>query len=102
MKNIDECCIIRVGGANKGRSKTDKVVKGEMEEAKGIVKHIVLGKFKDDISPERIEELIKSYANLVNLIPPMKSFHWYTTFYPFSPLCVFVFLILSNPCHLFS
>ncbi|XP_061360267.1 stress-response A/B barrel domain-containing protein HS1 [Gastrolobium bilobum] len=47
-----------------------------MEEAKGTVKHIVLGKFKDDITPQQIEELIKSYANLVNLVPPMKSFQW--------------------------
>ncbi|XP_020217845.1 stress-response A/B barrel domain-containing protein HS1 [Cajanus cajan] len=47
-----------------------------MEEAKGLVKHVLVAKFKDDITPERIEELIKDYANLVNLIPPMKSFHW--------------------------
>ncbi|RDX75937.1 Stress-response A/B barrel domain-containing protein HS1, partial [Mucuna pruriens] len=44
-----------------------------MEEAKGVVKHILVAKFKDDISPERIEELIKDYANLVNLIPSMKG-----------------------------
>ena len=50
-----------------------------MEEAKGVVKHIVLAKFKDDVTPEKIEELIKGYANLVNLVPPMKSFHWYAT-----------------------
>jgi hypothetical protein len=48
----------------------------EMEEAKGVVKNIVIGKFKDEISQEKIEELIKAFANLVNLIPPMKSFHW--------------------------
>lgn len=52
------------------------VVEEEMEEAKGVVKHVLLAKFKDDVTPERIEELIKDYANLVNLIPPMKSFHW--------------------------
>jgi len=43
------------------------------------VKHIVIAKFKDEISQEKIDELIKGYANLVNLIPPMKSFHWYGT-----------------------
>lgn len=53
-----------------------------MEEAKGVVKHILLAKFKDEISPEKIEELIKRYANLVNLIHPMKAFHWYVI--PFS------------------
>ncbi|WVZ19872.1 hypothetical protein V8G54_007194 [Vigna mungo] len=47
-----------------------------MEEAKGVVKHLLLAKFKDDVTPEKIEELIKGYANLVNLIPPMKAFHW--------------------------
>ncbi|XP_014500483.1 stress-response A/B barrel domain-containing protein HS1-like [Vigna radiata var. radiata] len=47
-----------------------------MEEAKGLVKHIVLAKFKDDVTPEKIEELINAFANLVNLVPPMKSFHW--------------------------
>ncbi|XP_010505132.1 PREDICTED: stress-response A/B barrel domain-containing protein HS1-like [Camelina sativa] len=49
-----------------------------MEEAKnkGTVKHVLLAKFKDGVSPEKIEELIKGYANLVNLIEPMKAFHW--------------------------
>ncbi|GAU16823.1 hypothetical protein TSUD_200660 [Trifolium subterraneum] len=47
-----------------------------MAEAKGTVKHIVLAKFKDEISEQQIDELIKGYANLVNLIPQMKSFHW--------------------------
>ncbi|XP_052732762.1 stress-response A/B barrel domain-containing protein HS1 isoform X3 [Vigna angularis] len=46
-----------------------------MEETKGVVKHLLLAKFKDDVTPEKIEELIKGYANLVNLIPPMKAFH---------------------------
>ncbi|KAL3750485.1 hypothetical protein ACJRO7_011481 [Eucalyptus globulus] len=47
-----------------------------MEEAKGLVKHVLLAKFKDEIPPDQIEQLIKGYANLVNLIEPMKSFHW--------------------------
>lgn len=62
-----------------------------MEEAKGVVKHVFLAKFKDDVTPERIEELIKDYANLVNLIPPMKSFHWYHLLYVFS--------FLSHACN---
>jgi len=36
----------------------------------------LLASFKDGVSPEKIEELIKGYANLVNLIEPMKAFHW--------------------------
>ncbi|XP_021725772.1 stress-response A/B barrel domain-containing protein HS1-like [Chenopodium quinoa] len=47
-----------------------------MEEARGVVKHVLLAKFKDDISPDKIEDLIKGYANLVNHIEPMKAFHW--------------------------
>ncbi|XP_059462016.1 stress-response A/B barrel domain-containing protein HS1-like [Corylus avellana] len=47
-----------------------------MEEQKGVVKHVLLAKFKDGIPPDQIEQLIKGYANLVNLIEPMKSFHW--------------------------
>ncbi|XP_030515120.1 stress-response A/B barrel domain-containing protein HS1-like [Rhodamnia argentea] len=47
-----------------------------MEEAKGLVKHVLLAKFKDETPPDQIEQLIKGYANLVNLIEPMKSFHW--------------------------
>nr|VDC77265.1 unnamed protein product [Brassica rapa] len=30
-----------------------------MEEAKGPVKHVLLAKFKDDVTPEKIDELIK-------------------------------------------
>ncbi|XP_022636497.1 stress-response A/B barrel domain-containing protein HS1-like isoform X2 [Vigna radiata var. radiata] len=56
-----------------------------MEEAKGVVKHLLLAKFKDDVTPEKIEELIKGYANLVNLIPPMKAFHWISE----QDLCLF-------------
>lgn len=47
-----------------------------MEETKGEVKHVVLAKFKDGVSEEQIEQLVKDYANLVNLIEPMKSFKW--------------------------
>ncbi|OWM71056.1 stress-response A/B barrel domain-containing protein HS1-like [Punica granatum] len=47
-----------------------------MEEATGVVKHIMLAKFRDGIPPHRVEELIKGYANLVNLIEPMKAFQW--------------------------
>ncbi|KDP37148.1 hypothetical protein JCGZ_06204 [Jatropha curcas] len=49
-----------------------------MEEAKGVVKHVLVAKFKQEISQEETEKLIKGYANLVNLIPPMKELHWGT------------------------
>lgn len=42
----------------------------------GVVKHVLLAKFRDDVSPERVEELIKAYAGLVPIIDPMKAFHW--------------------------
>ncbi|KAK9934037.1 hypothetical protein M0R45_021200 [Rubus argutus] len=47
-----------------------------MEEAKGVVKLVALAKFKEGLSESEIEQLIKGYANLVNLIDPMESFHW--------------------------
>ncbi|XP_010649594.1 stress-response A/B barrel domain-containing protein HS1 [Vitis vinifera] len=51
-------------------------VEWKREEGKGVVKHVLLAKFKDSTPPDQIEELIKSYTNLVSLIPPMKAFHW--------------------------
>ncbi|KGN57187.1 stress-response A/B barrel domain-containing protein HS1 [Cucumis sativus] len=45
-----------------------------MGDSKGVVKHILLAKFKNGISEEQIDQLIKGYANLVNLIEPMKAF----------------------------
>ncbi|KAJ4721944.1 Stress-response A/B barrel domain-containing protein [Melia azedarach] len=47
-----------------------------MEEAKGVVKHVLLAKFKEGTKQEEIDGLIKGYANLVDLIEPMKSFQW--------------------------
>ncbi|XP_078436023.1 heat stable protein 1 [Wolffia australiana] len=49
-----------------------------MAEEKVVVKHVLLAKFKDDVSPKTIEELIRGYANLVSLIEPMKAFQWGT------------------------
>ncbi|KAI4369499.1 hypothetical protein MLD38_017934 [Melastoma candidum] len=49
-----------------------------MEEAMGVVKHVLLAKFKEEISPKQIEELIKGYSDLVDLVPSMKSFVWGT------------------------
>ncbi|XP_050130434.1 stress-response A/B barrel domain-containing protein HS1-like [Malus sylvestris] len=48
-----------------------------MEEAKGgELKNILMAKFKEGTSESQIEQLIESFANLVNLVEPMKSFHW--------------------------
>ncbi|KAL5700347.1 Stress-response A/B barrel domain-containing protein hs1 [Ranunculus cassubicifolius] len=47
-----------------------------MEETKGVVKHILLARFKDDISQDRIDQLIKGYANFVSIIEPVKAFQW--------------------------
>uniref|UniRef100_A0A2N9EIU6 Stress-response A/B barrel domain-containing protein n=1 Tax=Fagus sylvatica TaxID=28930 RepID=A0A2N9EIU6_FAGSY len=47
-----------------------------MEQGNGVVKHMLLVKFKDGVSENQIDELTKGYANLVNLIEPMKSLHW--------------------------
>lgn len=68
-KRTDLIHLKRVGQRERERTT-------EMEEAKGVVKHVLLAKFKDGIPPDEIEQLIKGYANLVNVIEPMKSFHW--------------------------
>ncbi|KAL9240221.1 hypothetical protein vseg_014466 [Gypsophila vaccaria] len=47
-------------------------------EQGGVVKHVLLAKFKEEVSPDKIEQLINGYASLVNHIPVMKSFHWGT------------------------
>ncbi|PRQ56627.1 hypothetical protein RchiOBHm_Chr1g0339351 [Rosa chinensis] len=47
-----------------------------MEEAKGVVKHVLLAEFKEGVTESEIEQLIGGFANLVNLIDPMESFHW--------------------------
>ncbi|KAF5464821.1 stress-response A/B barrel domain-containing protein HS1 [Juglans microcarpa x Juglans regia] len=47
-----------------------------MGEAEGLVKHVLLARFKDETPQDEIDQLIKGYANLVNLVEPLKSFHW--------------------------
>ncbi|KAG8372831.1 hypothetical protein BUALT_Bualt12G0107900 [Buddleja alternifolia] len=47
-----------------------------MSEGKEEVKHLVIAKFKDDLSDDQIQQYIKEYANLVNLVPSMKAFKW--------------------------
>ncbi|WOK91315.1 stress-response A/B barrel domain-containing protein HS1 [Canna indica] len=49
-----------------------------MAENAMVVKHLLLSKFKDEVTPEAVENLIKGYANLISLVPSMKAFHWGT------------------------
>ncbi|CAK7332759.1 unnamed protein product [Dovyalis caffra] len=49
-----------------------------MAEAQGVVKHVLLARFKEGIPSHEIEKIIKGFANLVNLIEPLKSFQWGT------------------------
>ncbi|XP_006644230.1 stress-response A/B barrel domain-containing protein HS1 [Oryza brachyantha] len=44
----------------------------------GVVKHILLARFKEEVTPERLDQLIRGYAGLVSLVPSMKAFHWGT------------------------
>jgi len=47
-----------------------------MSDAKGPVKHVVLFKFKDGTSEEKIAELIEGYKALPTKINAMKHFEW--------------------------
>ncbi|KAK8947543.1 putative protein Pop3 [Platanthera guangdongensis] len=60
-----------------------------MEEATGVVKHVLLAKFKDDVSPEKIDEFTMEWANPVDVIEPMKDFHWYLSTRCFSRIHYF-------------
>nr|7W6D_A Chain A, Olivetolic acid cyclase [Cannabis sativa]7W6D_B Chain B, Olivetolic acid cyclase [Cannabis sativa]7W6E_A Chain A, Olivetolic acid cyclase [Cannabis sativa]7W6E_B Chain B, Olivetolic acid cyclase [Cannabis sativa]7W6F_A Chain A, Olivetolic acid cyclase [Cannabis sativa]7W6F_B Chain B, Olivetolic acid cyclase [Cannabis sativa] len=40
------------------------------------VKHLIVLKFKDEITEAQKEEFIKTYVNLVNIIPAMKDVYW--------------------------
>ncbi|KAG2597990.1 hypothetical protein PVAP13_5KG309691 [Panicum virgatum] len=42
----------------------------------GVVKHILLVRFKEEVTPERLDQLIRGYAALVDAVPSMKAFHW--------------------------
>ena len=42
----------------------------------GVVKHILLVRFKEEVTPERLDQLIRVYAALVDAVPSMKAFHW--------------------------
>ncbi|GJT51923.1 stress-response A/B barrel domain-containing protein HS1 [Tanacetum coccineum] len=42
----------------------------------GEIKHIVLVKFKEGTSQLQMDDMVKRFANLANLIEPMKSFRW--------------------------
>jgi hypothetical protein len=43
----------------------------------GVVKHLLLARFKEEVTPERLDGLIRRYAALVDAVPSMKAFHWY-------------------------
>ncbi|CAO2165056.1 unnamed protein product [Urochloa humidicola] len=44
----------------------------------GVVKHILLARFKEEVTPERLDQLIRGYAALVGVVTSMKAFHWGT------------------------
>ncbi|CAO2200558.1 unnamed protein product, partial [Urochloa humidicola] len=56
----------------------EQVRRGRMAAAAGVVKHIVVARFKEEVTPERLDQLIRSYAALVDAVPSMKDFHWGT------------------------
>ncbi|XAR49731.1 hypothetical protein NMG60_11033015 [Bertholletia excelsa] len=71
-----------------------------MEEAKpkGVVKHILLAKFKDSVPPEQIDQLIKGYASLLgetgllwwkmtkHILPPKRTWFSIKLYFPLTTL----------------
>lgn len=47
-----------------------------MENSKREVKHVLLAKFKEEVTEEEIEESVKRVAKLVDLIPSLKACKW--------------------------
>ena len=43
----------------------------------GVVKHLLLARFNEEVMPERLDGLIRRYAALVDAVPSMKAFHWF-------------------------
>jgi hypothetical protein len=60
----------------------------------GVVKHLLLARFKEDVTPERLDGLIRRYAALVDAVPTMKAFHWYLQS-PFYSLLILSCVILQ-------
>jgi len=58
-----------------GGESTEKL-RGSMAAGGGVVKHILLVRFKEEVTPERLDQLIRGYAALVDAVPSMKAFHW--------------------------
>ncbi|KAI3423348.1 Stress-response A/B barrel domain-containing protein [Psidium guajava] len=44
-------------------------------EAKGLMRLVLLVKFKVETAPDLIKQFIERYSNLVNLVEPLKSWH---------------------------
>ncbi|KAI3423347.1 Stress-response A/B barrel domain-containing protein [Psidium guajava] len=56
-------------------------------EAKGMLKRVLLFKFKVETALDRIKQLIERYSNLVKLVESLKSWHMYSSvaLFPFIP-----------------
>ena len=53
---------------------TSKLLKPRMKNT--TIKHILLAKFKDGVTPADIEAMAAKYGALVDAIPQMKGFEW--------------------------
>ncbi|KAL5981610.1 hypothetical protein ACLOJK_015677 [Asimina triloba] len=46
------------------------------EKKELLLQHILVVKFKEEITPERIEEIVKQFASLQKVIKQIKAFYW--------------------------
>ena len=61
---------------NELETKTKEVVKEETMKDEKLLRHVVIFKFNDDASEEKVEKLNESFNNLQNHIPVIQDFEW--------------------------
>lgn len=67
------CLTVGVLAANRTASAADKA---------GVVRHVVLLKFKDGIAPEKVREVEKAFVALKDKIDTVKALEWGTDISP--------------------
>jgi len=85
LKNLLCCVLVAVvcaGCVNINAEKTSVAVKPECKKTAAtttpLLRHVVLFKFKEGTTPEKIKEVEKAFASLPGKIDAIKCFEWGT------------------------